>query len=94
MTNIYNYFLSNVYVLEVLFKVVLACVIGGIIGNERARHGKDAGIRTHALVCLGSALTSMIAMYSVTVMGFSGDIFRISAQVISGIGFLGAGAQV
>lgn len=72
--------------LEVVIKAVSAVIIGGIIGSERARHGRAAGMRTHILVCLGAALTAMIGVH------FSnGDYMRISAQVVSGIGFLGVG---
>lgn len=76
---------------QVLLRSVLAVLIGGIIGSERARHGRAAGMRTHILVCLGAALTSMTSMYVSEVLGNNGDVFRISAQVISGVGFLGAG---
>ena len=68
-----------------------AVVIGGLIGSERARHGRAAGMRTHILVCLGSCMTSMTSMFVVDMVGNSGDVFRIPAQVVSGIGFLGAG---
>ncbi len=77
--------------LELLLKLVLAVLIGGLIGSERARHGRAAGMRTHILVCLGACLTSMTSLYVVDTLGNSGDIFRIPAQVISGVGFLGAG---
>ncbi len=73
-------------ILEIAIKSVAAVVIGGIIGSERARHGRAAGMRTHILVCLGAALTAMVGVH------FSdGDAMRISAQVVSGIGFLGVG---
>ena len=77
--------------IDVLIKSLLSVAIGGIIGSERARHGRAAGMRTHILVCLGAALTSMTSMYVSDVLGNNGDVFRISAQVISGVGFLGAG---
>lgn len=77
--------------LKVVVRSLLAVVIGGIIGSERARHGRAAGMRTHILVCLGAAMTSMTSMYVSDVLAHEGDVFRISAQVISGIGFLGAG---
>ncbi len=76
--------------LEIFIRSLLAVVLGGVIGSERARHGRSAGIRTHLLVCLGSALTAMTGYYVSQLVG-SGDVFRISAQVVSGIGFLGAG---
>ncbi len=74
----------------VLFRSALAVVIGLIIGLERARHGRAAGMRTHILVCLGSAMTAMTGIYIHEAFG-TGDVFRLSAQVISGVGFLGAG---
>lgn len=77
------------YILECVIKAVLAVIIGGVIGSERARHGRAAGMRTHILVCLGATLTAMTGMYLSKEMG--GDAMRISAQVVSGIGFLGVG---
>ena len=76
--------------LEVVIKSVAAVIIGGIIGSERARHGRAAGMRTHILVCLGATLTAMTGIYLSAKMG-TGDAMRISAQVVSGIGFLGVG---
>ena len=75
----------------VLLRIVLAVIAGGLIGNERGRHGRAAGFRTHILVCLGGAMTALCSLFVSTEFGYDGDIFRISAQVISGIGFLGAG---
>ena len=74
-----------------LVRLLLATLIGGTIGAERGRHGRAAGLRTHILVCLGSALTVLVGLYSTQALGLSGDPLRISAQVVSGIGFLGAG---
>ena len=74
-----------------LFKIILATFVGGIVGMERGRQGRAAGMRTHILVCLGATLTAMTGAYAVNVLGMSGDPLRISAQVISGIGFLGVG---
>lgn len=74
---------------QVIFRSILAVLIGGLIGTERARHGRAAGMRTHILVCLGAAMTSMTGIYMQGLVG--GDPFRIAAQVISGVGFLGAG---
>ncbi len=75
----------------VLIKLALAVIIGGVIGMERGRQGRAAGMRTHILVAVGSALTVMIGLFSNEVLGYSTDPLRISAQVISGIGFLGVG---
>lgn len=79
------------FILSVFSRSILSVIIGGLIGSERARHGRAAGMRTHILVCLGSALTSMMSVYVSQILGNGGDILRIPAQVISGIGFLGAG---
>lgn len=79
------------FVIEIVLRAGLAVLIGGIFGSERARHGRAAGMRTHILVCLGAALTSMTGTYLVDYMNYTGDVTRISAQVVSGIGFLGVG---
>lgn len=79
------------FFVQVIFRAVLAVVIGIAIGSERARHGRAAGMRTHILVCLGATLTSMVGIYAQDYLGNNGDILRLSAQVISGVGFLGAG---
>ncbi len=79
------------FMFKVIFRLFLSVVIGVIIGSERARHGRAAGMRTHILVCIGATLTSLIGIYSQNYLGNDGDMMRISAQVISGIGFLGAG---
>ncbi len=73
------------------FRIFLSLLLGGIIGFERGYHRRAAGLRTHILVCVGSTLTPIIGIYSVAVLGLGGDAMRIGAQVISGIGFLGAG---
>jgi putative Mg2+ transporter-C (MgtC) family protein len=69
-------------------------VLGGIIGFERQQRGKTAGLRTHILVCLGSCLVAVLSLnlyYNVQGMT-NADPARLAAQVVSGIGFLGAGA--
>ncbi|MBR5539914.1 MAG: MgtC/SapB family protein, partial [Clostridia bacterium] len=87
-------FLANVdwsFALTAVFRLLLSVTIGTLIGSERARHGRAAGMRTHILVCLGAALTSLMSLYVSHALGAGGDVLRIPAQVISGIGFLGAG---
>ncbi len=74
---------------EILIRFALAVLLGGIIGVERSGTNHDAGLRTHILVCLGSACVMIVS--EALVNDYSGDIMRIGAQVISGIGFLGAG---
>ena len=77
--------------LSVAVRIFLAALLGGCIGSERGHHGQPAGPRTHILVCVGAALTTLIGMYAANLPGFAGDPMRVGAQVISGIGFLGAG---
>lgn len=79
------------FLLKITIRLILSVIVGLIIGSERAKHGRAAGMRTHTLVALGACLTSLMSVYLSEVVGVQGDIMRISAQVISGIGFLGAG---
>lgn len=74
-----------------IFRLVLAATLGGIIGWERGRHGHVAGMRTHILVCIGSAMALLVGIFCSTNLGSGVDVTRIGAQVISGIGFLGVG---
>ncbi len=74
----------------VCLRLLLATLIGGVIGLERSKKGRSAGMRTHILVCLGASLTALMGIY-LSEHGSPGDPARISAQVVSGIGFLGAG---
>ena len=75
----------------ILVKLGLCFLSGGLIGLERGRHGRSAGMRTHMMVALGAALAAMIGLFTVKELGFSSDPLRVGAQVISGVGFLGAG---
>jgi len=80
--------------LDLLLKLALAVLLGGAIGLERQIAGKPAGLRTNILICLGSALIMDISMRLGVVIdgpGRVGDPGRIAAQVVSGIGFIGAG---
>ncbi len=70
-------------------RLILAVLLSGAVGIERERHGKAAGLRTHILVCLGAAMAAMTGVYISET--YIADISRLAAQVISGIGFLGAG---
>lgn len=72
-------------------RLFLATILGGLIGGERGYHGRAAGMRTHILVCLGAALSSLIGLYATKFSDAPLDPLRVGAQVISGIGFLGAG---
>lgn len=83
-----EYFIENLYLIVRLF---LAMFLGGIIGLERGRLNRPAGIRTHMIVCMASALIMMLGIYMQTVDP-NLDVTRLGAQVVSGVGFLGAGA--
>ncbi len=72
-------------------RIALACVLGGIIGYERESMNRPAGFRTHILVCVGSALVMMTGEFINRNFGGTTDPARLGAQVVSGIGFLGAG---
>ncbi len=74
-----------------IFRIVLAFVVGGIIGVEREKSGRPAGLRTHILVCLGSTMTVLIGLYASEYLQLNTDPMRVAAQVVSGIGFLGVG---
>ena len=84
--------------LEFILRIFIAAILGGAIGLEREYRDKAAGFRTHFLVALGSALFMIVSAY-----GFSGatdapdhrlDVSRVAAQVVSGIGFIGAGTII
>ena len=79
---------------ELFLRLVLSCVLGGIIGYERQSRRKSAGLRTNVLVCLGACLIMVLsqAMYQQVEGLTNADPARLAAQVVSGIGFLGAGA--
>ena len=88
---------------EVLLRLVVAMICGGIIGFERGRKNRPAGFRTYILVCVGSALTMILSAYLVAMHSrwsevaqnlMQGDFSRFGAQVINGIGFLGAGTII
>ena len=88
---------SDALKLVLLWKLLLATLLGGAIGFEREIAGKPAGLRTNILICVGAALFTHLSI-SIAQIGFTpdgrpyGDTTRIAAQIVSGIGFLGAGA--
>ncbi|MGH8877938.1 MAG: MgtC/SapB family protein [Stackebrandtia sp.] len=71
--------------------LALAMALGTIIGAEREFEGKPAGMRTHALIAMGAALFTLASKYGFDIAGGSADTSRVAAQIVSGIGFLGAG---
>jgi putative Mg2+ transporter-C (MgtC) family protein len=84
--------------LHIAFRLLLALALGGIIGFEREMSAHSAGFRTHILVCIGSALTMLLSEYGFAAFAseprVTMDPSRLAAQVISGIGFLGAGTII
>lgn len=85
----------NMYI-SMLIKLSLAVVLGGVVGYEREHRSSPAGLRTHILVCIGAAIVQITAFdfYAGHKGQFSTDPMRLGAQVISGIGFLGAGTII
>ncbi len=77
----------------IVIRTILAIISGGVIGIERVRSNQPAGMRTYMLVCLGSALVMMTSDYMYSQFQ-NGDPARLGAQVINGIGFLGAGSII
>lgn len=75
--------------ITILIRLLLAMICGGVLGLERTRKKRPAGVRTYMLVCIGAATIMMTAQFMNQLWG--GDVGRLPAQVISGIGFLGAG---
>lgn len=79
---------------EIAIRLILSTILGGIIGIERERRNQPAGLRTHIILCVGSTLMMLVSIYVASEIGNpeNSDPGRIAAQVVSGIGFLGAGA--
>ena len=75
--------------LEMILRLLLAAVLGAIIGYQRERAGKYAGLRTHILICVGAAIFTIASIYG---FNAAGDPARVAAGVVAGIGFIGAGA--
>ena len=90
MLNIFND-LRDPTMLSVAVRMLLAAICGGCIGLEREFKRRPAGFRTHILICLGAAITTMTSEYLYRVMNYNTDVARLGAQVIAGIGFIGAG---
>lgn len=98
-----NFLFESIHLYDLLFsaqltvpgvalRLCLAALMSGIIGIGRERHGHAAGLRTHIIICIGSAMTAMVGIYALNGLGISdADPLRISAQVMSGIGFIGVG---
>jgi putative Mg2+ transporter-C (MgtC) family protein len=84
---------------ELILRIFVAALLGGLIGLEREYRAKEAGFRTHFLVALGSALFMIVSAYGFNDLHMNDmtsrwDVSRIAAQVVSGIGFIGAGTII
>lgn len=84
--------LRNISLASIALRMVLSFLCGGLIGIEREYKRRAAGFRTHILICLGAAMTTMTSQYLYLKMGYAVDMGRLGAQVIAGIGFIGAGS--
>ena len=98
-------YLREMNVVSILMRLILAMIFGGFIGLERERKRRPAGFRTYMLVCLGAALAMLLSQYeyymvtnawheTAVEIGLRTDVSRFGAQVINGIGFLGAGTII
>ena len=74
---------------EMVLRLLLAAALGAVIGYQRERAGKPAGLRTHILICIGAALFTVASLYG---FGVVADPSRVAAGIVAGIGFIGAGA--
>lgn len=79
---------------SVALRLCLAMLCGGLVGIEREYKHRPAGFRTHMLICLGAAMTTMTSQYLCLVCHYETDITRLGAQVVAGVGFIGAGTIV
>ena len=82
---------QDLNMVSVAVRLLMALVFGGVIGLERGANRHPAGFRTHILVCVGSTLAMMTNVYVFDLWGSVTDPVRLGAQVITGVGFLGAG---
>ena len=98
-------YLRQLNMASLVFRLGIAMLSGGFLGMERERHRRPAGVRTYMMVCLGAALTTILSQYEFIMIttrwaelssqiGIKTDVSRFGAQVINGIGFIGAGAII
>ena len=86
--------LRDVTTLSVFVRLACALICGGIIGIERSYKRRPAGFRTHILICIGAAITTLTSQYLYLNMHYFTDMARLGAQVVAGIGFIGAGTII
>lgn len=86
--------LRDVTILSTTARMLLAVLCGGLIGIEREYKRRPAGFRTHILICLGAAMMTLTSQYLSLEMNYATDMARLGAQVVAGIGFIGAGTII
>ena len=86
--------LRDVNMVSVTVRMFLAVLCGGIIGIEREYKRRPAGFRTHILICLGAAMTTLTSQFLYLELHYYTDMARLGAQVVAGVGFIGAGTII
>ena len=86
--------LRDINTATILFRMVLAMILGGLIGIERSMKNRPAGFRTHILIIIGATTASLTGHYIYLIMNLPTDMSRLGAQVITGLGFIGAGTII
>ena len=86
--------LRDVNMVSVTVRMVLAVLCGGVIGIEREYKRRPAGFRTHILICLGAAMTTLTSQFLYLELHYYTDMARLGAQVVAGVGFIGAGTII
>ncbi|MBP3539160.1 MAG: MgtC/SapB family protein [Oscillospiraceae bacterium] len=87
-------FIRELDFLAIFSRMFLAVICGGLIGIEREYKRRPAGFRTHILICLGAAITTLTSQFMYLKLGLFTDVARLGAQVVAGIGFIGAGTII
>ena len=94
MISIFDFQRVDINLLTISVRLVVALICGGIIGIERERKRRPAGFRTHILICIGAAMTTLTSQYIAFELNGVTDLARLGAQVIAGVGFIGAGTII
>lgn len=87
-------FIRELDMLGIMCRLLAALICGGIVGLEREIKRRPAGFRTHILICVGASLTTLTSQFILLELGYFTDLARLGAQVIAGIGFIGAGCII
>jgi putative Mg2+ transporter-C (MgtC) family protein len=90
----WNMQLQQLFDWTLFWRLTLAAVLGGIVGLERELHGHQAGLRTNILIATSSCLFTILSIHAFPLIGAAQDTARIAAQIVTGVGFLGAGTVI